>query len=116
MKYFILVLFFVALFDPIFGQTVSDTLIQKLSLQIALKIRDSLNLTPGQGNALFHANRFIYQKKVEARQLYGTDRQVIGQKLQEAENMRDSLYAQILMPEQFTRYKTRKGELTRITN
>ena len=116
MKYFFLVLFLVFQFDPIFGQTVSDTLIQKLSLQIAVKMRDSLNLSSGQSDALLHANRFIYQKKVEARQLYGTDRQVIGRKLQEAENMRDSLYAQILMPEQFTRYKLKKGELTRISN
>jgi|LakMenE01Jun11ns_1017448.scaffolds.fasta_scaffold8726107_2 dTDP-glucose pyrophosphorylase len=116
MKYFLLVLFFVALFGSVFGQTSSDTLIQKQSLQVAIKMRDSLNLSSGQSDALLHANKFIYQKKVEARQLYGTDRQVIGRKLQEAENMRDSLYAQILMPEQFTRYKLRKGELTRTTN
>jgi len=116
MKYFFIFLFLVLLGSSVFGQTVSDSLINKLSLQVALRMKDSLNLNPRQVKSIQDAERLIFQRKVEARQFYGSDRQVIGRRLQEAENMRDSLYAQILNPEQFTRYKSRKGELTRITN
>jgi hypothetical protein len=94
-----------------FSQTQSDSLIQEVSRRSANRMKDSLKLNPAQGNELYKANLLINKRKLEARQLYGADRQIIGRKIQEAESMRDSLYSRILTPEVFNRYKLKKGEL-----
>jgi hypothetical protein len=85
----------------------------QLASKIAQKMKDSLNLSGAQKEAVKNINLNLSEQKMQAR---GTskDRMIVGKSLQTIENKRDSLYKTILTPEQNALYHTKKRNL--VTN
>jgi hypothetical protein len=103
---YILVFVFLAVAFASKSQTYSQT----LSLKIADKLKDSLQLSERQKQALFQVNLQMEADKSEARRLYKlTDS--LTKKIQRIENKRDSLYRPFMNEEQYQKYKSKKRSL-----
>lgn len=83
---------------------------ERLAHKIANRMKDSLDLTPQQRNAIFQINRDIHSEKQAAIQQYGNTAET-GRALQRIENKRDSLYRTVLTEEKYLLYRSKKANL-----
>lgn len=95
------------------GKSYSQTsAAQQLAQLFADRMRDSLQLTEQQRNAIFTTNMLLHSQKQAIRREY-SDTDSLQIKTQKVESMRDSLYKKILQPDQYQRYKERKRFIIR---
>ena len=88
-------------------QTPAETTAAK----IAGRMQDSLSLSEGQKQQLYHINmQLALQKKAMWQQHAGSD-SLIRRHLQRIENTRDSLYSPIIGPEKLLLYQDKKRNL-----
>lgn len=85
---------------------------ERLAHKIANRMKDSLDLTPQQRNAIFQINRDIHSEKQAAMQQYGSSAET-GRALQRIENKRDSLYRTVLTEEKYLLYSSKKTNLVK---
>lgn len=78
--------------------------------KIAQKMKDTLNLTAQQKNAIKNINMELHERKKKAREK-STDRVIVGRDLQKIENKRDSLFKTVLTTEQYILYMKKKRKL-----
>jgi ribonuclease HII len=78
--------------------------------KIALKMKDSLNLTDHQKGQLFQINMQLHESKAAIYQQY-THGDSLRIHLQRIENSRDSLYRAVLNEEKYRLYRQRKQNL-----
>ncbi len=88
-----------------FGQAPSELLAEK----IAARLKDSLQLTVSQKNAIYQVNLDLHQQKLAARELHPGDS--LTHHIQQIENSRDSLYRPILGEEKYPLYRSNKRRL-----
>jgi len=81
-----------------------------LAKHIAQKMADSLSLSNQQRAKIFVINMDLYKQKTDARGK-SKDRTIIESSLQRIEGKRDSLYKELLTPEQQTLYLKKKINL-----
>ena len=83
---------------------------EMLAEKIAMRLRDSLQLTETQKTQLYNVNMQLHALKQQRRQQYaGTDSLTF--KIQKVENMRDSMYQAILPPDKYLLYREKKRVL-----
>lgn len=83
---------------------------EALAQRIAQRIKDTLNLSHDQQQALYTINMQLHNQKMEYRRQYGNN-SALGTYLQQVENTRDSLYKAIIPTEKFGLYKQKKRML-----
>lgn len=88
------------------AQTPSERLADKMSA----RMNDSLSLSAAQKRQLYNINMQISNDKLALRQRYSLA-DSLQIKTQQVENMRDSLYRQVLTEQQFLLYKQKKKHL-----
>ncbi len=77
---------------------------------MALRAKDSLNLSSVQVSELININRSLEQQKEQAFKTI-TGRNEAGTELQRIERQRDKMYQAVLTPEQFKQYIKRKSSI-----
>jgi hypothetical protein len=87
---------------------------QLFARKTAIKMKDSLSLTGWQQQKLYEVNMLLSGKKMNARTTYADKPDSMSYYMQKIENSRDSLYGNILTPEQMQQYKQKK--ITLIAN
>lgn len=107
-KTLLLVLFTSLLIPSLRAQDSTATL--QLAQSIANRMADSLVLSVQQRDTVLEINKLITSKKAQVRQNY-SDRDVIAQALQAAEDSRDNYYRDVLTSEQYVLYKRLKAVL-----
>src|SRR5215212_6707309 len=85
-----------------FAQTNAQA--EELSRKIAKKMKDSLDLTADQQQAIFQVNMQLFNQKQAARQQY-TNADSLRNALQRIENSRDSLYSTLMPIEKYLIYR-----------
>lgn len=73
----------------------------------AARMKDSLSLTKAQQQELYTINMKLFREKLDVWKTYRSQ-DSIRVSLQRIENKRDTLYAKVLSPAEFDRYKQRK--------
>ena len=94
-----------------FAQTSAQA--EELSRKIAKRMKDTLDLTADQQQAIFQVNMQLFNQKQAARQQY-TNTDSLRSALQRIENSRDSLYNTLMPVEKYLMYRNRKRYL--VTN
>ena len=84
-----------------------------LAAQMAKKMKDSLNLTNQQENAILQINLQLNTQKYLVRQQYAVP-DSIRRYLQKAENRRDSLYKSVLPIQSYNLYLSKKKNMLNI--
>jgi len=87
-----------------------STLAQKLAQHIALKMKDTLELSPTQQDQLYWINMNLHESKLQVRENY-TDSDSLRVRIQLVENTRDSLYLGVLNEEKYLLYRQKKQQL-----
>ena len=83
---------------------------EQLSGRIAQRMKDSLLLTTPQQESIYTINMQLHSQKMALRQQH-LSADTLRLQFQKIENGRDSLYRQILSPDQFLLYKQKKRNL-----
>ena len=86
---------------------------KKLAAQMAKKMKDSLNLTNQQENAILQINLQLNTKKYLVRQQYAAS-DSLRRFLQKTENSRDSLYKKVLPAQSYNLYLIKKKNMLNI--
>ena len=93
-----------------YANSQDSTLAQKLAQHIALKMKDTLELSPTQQNQLYWINMNLHETKLQIRESY-SDMDSLRVHIQLVENTRDSLYQGVLEEQKFLLYRQRKQQL-----
>jgi len=110
MKYIFVIFFFsIGFFSSLQAQTKAE----EISGKIANNLKDSLQLTVIQRNAVFDINMRLAVAKSDVRNKY-QQQDSMRIYMQRVENTRDSLYKAILNEQQFLQYKKRKYTLLNV--
>jgi hypothetical protein len=105
------IFFLIPIFSMAFAMHVNaQTPAEQLAEKIAGKMKDSLSLTETQKRQLYNINLQISSNKLAVRQQFSSP-DSLRIMTQQAENMRDSLYRQVLTEQQFTTYRQKKRNL-----
>lgn len=83
---------------------------EALAEKIAVRLKDSLQLTETQKMQLYNVNMQLHGLKQQKRQQYSATDSLTF-KIQKVENMRDSMYQTILPPEKYLLYREKKRVL-----
>lgn len=83
---------------------------QLTSIQIAKRMKDTLNLTAAQYRAIYQANLQLLEQKMAIRQRF-SNRDSLTIHIQKVENSRNKLYRAILDSSQYRIYKNKKISL-----
>ena len=83
---------------------------EKISVGIAKKLQDTLGLSAAEKNQIEKINKFLASRKQLAFKEFN-NRDSLQQSLQRIENMRDSLYKEVLLTEKYLLYKEKKRNL-----
>lgn len=84
---------------------------EEVAYRIANKMRDSLSLNASETKKVYEINLWLQAKKMEARKEYAGS-PVIAQKLQQIENLRDSLYKKVIADSvKYNYYRRKKGHV-----
>lgn len=110
--YFFVTIFFLSI-SVCNGQTTNQNPADSLSMRIATRMRDSLNLTDVQKMSIYYTNLRLHQEKLLMRREYTQSQSILTQKLQLVESTRDSLYQIVLSAQQYIEYKSKKQLLIR---
>lgn len=91
-------------------EAASQTPAEQLANKIAKKMKDSLSLSELQQNQVYEINLQLSEQKSTVRKEYRTS-PVLATKIQQVENMRDSLYKEVLTEQQYVLYRQKKRKL-----
>lgn len=86
----------------------------KFAVHISKKMKDTLSLNNVKATEIYLINIDLHNKKANARNIYANDINQLRNAIQKIENTRDSLYAKVLNPQQYSLYKIKKGKLITI--
>jgi len=81
-----------------------------LSNRIARRMKDTLQLSDSQKNAIYAINMQLHAQKMSARQQYSAG-DSLQYHIQRIENTRDALYGTVLSPEKYLLYLEKKKNL-----
>jgi hypothetical protein len=87
------------------------TPMQQVAAAQAQRMKDTLGLTTVQKDSIYQVNLRLMNEKHDLRSQYANNPALLRSKTQEVENTRDSRYAPILTPAQFTLYQQKKRNL-----
>ena len=107
MKYLFLLFVISTISINMFGQNSPG---QLLAAKIAQKMTDSLLLNEQQKDQVFAVNMQLHERKMALRKQY-QDHTLLTTQLQLEENRRDSLYQNVLTPDQYRLYRRKKAAL-----
>lgn len=75
-------------------------------------MKDSLSLNKEEAKKIYEINLWLQAKKMEARKVHAGSPTLVSQKIQQIENMRDSLYRRVLTDStRFNNYKRGKTHM-----
>jgi hypothetical protein len=87
--------------------------VDNLAQKMAKKMKDSLNLSGKEYQAIMKINKEISEQKLQLRKKFPNNMDSLIRNTQRIENTRDTLYKAILSKQQFSTYLTKKRNLIR---
>lgn len=106
MRYIILFSIFLSVSWKINAQQLP--LHQELAAKLALRMKDSLQLTPTVQQQLYETNIQLHYQKMSMWQQFKNSPDTLARMIQRVEDSRDSLYKRIIGEEKFGTYIIRK--------